>query len=65
MIKEKSCGAVVYKIINNQYYFLIEKMKRQIREGIACHATYRFQIRNRTIFWFETDKAAFEYEYNR
>ena len=28
MIKEKSCGAVVYKIINNQYYFLIEKMKR-------------------------------------
>ena len=28
MIKEKSCGAVVYKIVNNQYYFLIEKMKR-------------------------------------
>lgn len=28
MIKEKSCGAVTYKIINNQYYFLIEKMKK-------------------------------------
>lgn len=28
MIKEKSCGAVVYKIINNQIFFLIEKMKR-------------------------------------
>lgn len=28
MKKEKSCGAVVYKIIDNQIYFLIEKMKR-------------------------------------
>ena len=28
MKKEKSCGAVVYKIINNQIFFLIEKMKR-------------------------------------
>lgn len=28
MIKEKSCGAVVYKIINNQIFFLIEKMQR-------------------------------------
>jgi 8-oxo-dGTP pyrophosphatase MutT (NUDIX family) len=28
MIKEKSCGAVVYKIENNNVYILIEKMKR-------------------------------------
>ena len=28
MKKEKSCGAVVYKIINNQIFFLIEKMQR-------------------------------------
>ena len=28
MRKEKSCGAVVYKIIDNQIFFLIEKMKR-------------------------------------
>lgn len=28
MIKEKSCGAVVYKVVDNVYYFLIEKMKR-------------------------------------
>ena len=28
MIKEKSCGAVVYKIIYNKIFFLIEKMKR-------------------------------------
>ena len=28
MIKEKSCGAVVYKIVDNQIFFLIEKMKR-------------------------------------
>ena len=27
MKKEKSCGAVVYKVIDNIYYFLIEKMK--------------------------------------
>lgn len=27
MILEKSCGAVVYKIVNNQVFFLIEKMK--------------------------------------
>ena len=27
MIKEKSCGAVVYKIENNQVYVLLEKMK--------------------------------------
>lgn len=24
--EEKSCGAVVYKIINNQRYYLVEKM---------------------------------------
>ena len=24
--KEKSCGAVVYKIINDQRYYLVEKM---------------------------------------
>ena len=28
MIKEKSCGAVVYKIENNEIYILIEKMQR-------------------------------------
>ena len=28
MTKEKSCGAVVYKVVDNVYYFLIEKMKR-------------------------------------
>ena len=28
MIKEKSCGAVVYKLEDNQIYILIEKMKR-------------------------------------
>ena len=28
MIKEKSCGAVVYKIEENQIYILIEKMQR-------------------------------------
>ena len=28
MIKEKSCGAVVYKKENNQIYILIEKMQR-------------------------------------
>ena len=28
MIKEKSCGAVIYKIIDNQVYFLVEKMQR-------------------------------------
>ncbi len=27
MIKEKSCGAVVYKKENNEYLFLLEKMK--------------------------------------
>lgn len=27
MIKEKSCGAVIYKIENNQIYVLLEKMK--------------------------------------
>lgn len=28
MIKEKSCGAITYKIVNGIYYFLIEKMNR-------------------------------------
>lgn len=28
MIKEKSCGAVVYKIENDEIYILIEKMQR-------------------------------------
>lgn len=26
MIKEKSCGAVVYKVINNEIYYLLEHM---------------------------------------
>ena len=28
MIKEKSCGAITYKIVDGIYYFLIEKMNR-------------------------------------
>ena len=28
MIKEKSCGAVIFKIIDNQIYFLVEHMKK-------------------------------------
>ena len=28
MIKEKSCGAITYKIENGIFYFLIEKMNK-------------------------------------
>lgn len=38
-------------------------MKRTIQEGAACRALYRFCKSGRTVFYFETDKASFEYEY--
>ena len=37
-------------------------MKRIIREGAACRASYRFCKKGSTLFSFETDKASFEYE---
>lgn len=37
-------------------------MKRTIREGAACRASYRFCKEGSTVFCFETDKASFEYE---
>lgn len=39
-------------------------MKRTIREGAACKAMYRFCKKGNPIFYFETDKASFEYEYD-
>ena len=38
-------------------------MKRTIREGVACRASYRFSKNGSPVFCFETDKASFEYEY--
>ncbi len=39
------------------------EMVRTIHEHILCRAAYHFQINESTIFQFETDSAAFEYEY--
>lgn len=38
-------------------------MKRTIKEGAACRASYRFCKNGSTVFCFETGKASFEYEY--
>ncbi len=38
-------------------------MIRTIHESAACRAYYRFNKCGRTVFEFETDRAAFEYEY--
>ena len=38
-------------------------MKRTIREGASCRASYRFCKNGSPVFSFETDKASFEYEY--
>lgn len=38
-------------------------MKRTIRESAACRTYYHYQENGRTIFEFESDQAAFEYEY--
>lgn len=38
-------------------------MVRTIHENVACRAFYRFRKGGRTVIAFETDKAAFEYEY--
>ena len=40
-------------------------MQRIIYENITCKAFYRFRIQGMTQFAFETDKASFEYEYER
>lgn len=40
-------------------------MQRTIHENITCKAVYRFRIQGVTQFAFETDKASFEYEYER
>ena len=39
-------------------------MKRTIWEGAACKAMYRFCKKGNPVFYFETDKASFEYEYD-
>ena len=38
-------------------------MTRTIHENAACRAVYRFRTQGRTLLAFETDRAAFEYEY--
>lgn len=38
-------------------------MSRSIRESLTCRAAYRFCIGGRTVLDFETERAAFEYEY--
>ena len=40
-------------------------MTRTIRESASCRAAYRFEQNGSTLFDFETEKAAFEYEYSR
>ena len=47
LLKAPACGA----------------MTRNIRENAACRAQYRFGIGNKTLFSFETSRAAFEYEF--
>lgn len=39
------------------------EMSRLIRESAECKAYYKFEVKNKTVFEFETDKASFEYEY--
>lgn len=38
-------------------------MTRTIRESAACRAYYHYQENGKTLFEFESDQAAFEYEY--
>lgn len=38
-------------------------MTRTIHESAACRAAYRFQVGNRILFAFETDRASYEYEF--
>lgn len=38
-------------------------MTRTIRESAACRSYYHYQENGKTIFEFESDQAAFEYEY--
>lgn len=42
---------------------VVGNMKRTIKEGAACRASYRFCKNGSPVFCFETDKASFEYEY--
>jgi hypothetical protein len=41
------------------------KMSRTIHEGIWCQASYTFINKGETVFSFETDKASFEYEFDK
>jgi len=38
-------------------------MTRTIHESVSCRAHYRFQVGERTLFSFTSDRASFEYEY--
>ncbi len=40
-------------------------MVRTIHESAACRASYQFRKKGCTIFSFETDKASFEYEWDK
>lgn len=38
-------------------------MSRTIHESASCYASYRFEENGKELFYFESDRASFEYEY--
>lgn len=73
-IKNKSiqirqgCYTLTAKLLETKSHSLAAPtngcMTRTIRENPSCHATYCFQKNGQTLFSFETEHAAFEYEYS-
>ena len=59
--------ALTAALLEKNAYFLKAPasgaMTRSIRENVSCRAKYRFSVEGRTVFAFETEKAAFEFEY--
>jgi len=57
------------RIIKQREHFLrapaAGAMTRMIRESLHCTAQYKLEEREKTLFEFTTDRAAFEYEYDR
>ena len=61
----KLTATLIKKQDNRLYAPVRGGMKRLIRESLSCTASYSFEEDGKTLFDFYTDRASFEYEFEK
>lgn len=61
----KLTATLIKKHDNPLYAPVRGGMKRLIRESLSCTASYSFEEDSKTLFDFKTDRASFEYEFEK